>query len=301
MTRIMKAKNREAKTTPSPQDEAHRTRLELHDIPIGQVRVETIRHPGTPEEMENLLTSVEELGLIEPIVVAPEENHYILVSGYRRLRAMWILMRERESRAAAEKSPAQMELETMRATRAARLEEWHAWDNLPLKAKERRRAVMERKKTAWNKEEATWVRKKANLEAKLRKELKNDWASTLAKVSKNTIPAVVCHGATADWIDRARRHENVERKPFTGREQGLMVRGRGLQEYDPDDVKKLEGQYLIGHGDGPDQFTFRWDLAQKFFLSAQKVLSGQPVKTNSDLMRSGTEDRMDSRMTESNR
>ncbi len=75
--------------TPKPAIASQHT-MEFKEIPLGSIRVEAVRHPGNPEtDWQPLWESIREIGLVEPLVVVPEGDHYYLVAGFRRLLALW--------------------------------------------------------------------------------------------------------------------------------------------------------------------------------------------------------------------
>lgn len=70
--------------------------MNVKDITLSNIRLPEviIRSVADEERIEELVVSIREQGLLQPIVVRPEDDHYKLIAGWRRLVAVDRLGRE---------------------------------------------------------------------------------------------------------------------------------------------------------------------------------------------------------------
>ncbi|MBE0467390.1 MAG: ParB/RepB/Spo0J family partition protein, partial [Candidatus Desulforudis sp.] len=80
-----------------PTAEAAVTGETLREIALSEIRTSPrqTRRAFSPDKLTELASSIEEVGLVQPIVVRQSGDGYELVSGERRLRAFQALGRER--------------------------------------------------------------------------------------------------------------------------------------------------------------------------------------------------------------
>jgi ParB family chromosome partitioning protein len=78
-----------ASQTPAQDESWDKHEKNVHHIPIAQIRVNASqpRHSFAKEPMKELTSSIEQHGILQPLVVRRAEDGYELIAGERRLRA----------------------------------------------------------------------------------------------------------------------------------------------------------------------------------------------------------------------
>ena len=67
--------------------------MELVDIPVGDIQVINRLRKTDASKIQELATSIKDIGLLHPIAVAEKDNEYVLLSGEHRLSAFKLLER----------------------------------------------------------------------------------------------------------------------------------------------------------------------------------------------------------------
>ena len=67
--------------------------MELVDIPVGSIKVLNRMRKTSASKIQELATSIQDIGLLHPIAVAKKDDRYVLLSGEHRLSAFKLLER----------------------------------------------------------------------------------------------------------------------------------------------------------------------------------------------------------------